>query len=159
LGAYVTGYQTPANALPASGTAGYGGTHNVTAVVSSFGAGGTLNRGVVLGDATYTADFGAGTLTGNFTNMKVANGNVISATPWNDVSVSASIARSTNSFSGSVTAGAIPGGADSNAVTAGSAGIINGGFYGDTAQELAGVWSLKDSSHVVIGVAHGKQGP
>jgi len=152
LGAYVTGYQTPASSMPTSGTASYGGTHNVTAVVSGFASDGTLNRGVVLGDASYTANFVSGSLTGLLTNMKVTINNV-PTTPWNDVNVAAQI--SGNGFSGSATAVA-PAQANSFTVTGGATGNFDGNFYGPNANELAGVWSLKDASHTVIGVAHGR---
>jgi hypothetical protein len=141
--------------MPTTGTASYAGTHNVAAIVSSFGDGGQLNRGSVLGDGTYTANFGTNSLTGAFTNMKVItdNGAAVS-TPWNDVSVTAAIAG--NRFSGSVNAAA-PAQTGTYTVTGNTTGLIDGGFYGPNANELAGVWSLKDASHVVIGVAHGKQ--
>jgi hypothetical protein len=108
LGAYVTGYPTSAGGtMPTTGTATYGGTHNVTAVVTTFDAanGNNLARGVVLGDANYSANFGTGSLTGNFTNMKVTINNV-PVTPWNDVSVTAQI--SGTGFSGSATATVLP---------------------------------------------------
>jgi len=162
LGTFVTGYETPVSGMPTSGTASFGGTQNVAAVVSNYQSDGQLARASVLGDGTYTANFGTATLTGSFTNMKVLSTGVGTTsttlptpTPWNDVSVSASIIAASNRFSGSATAGAQPAGAF--AVTGGASGKFDGAFYGPAADELAGVWSLVDSANVVIGVAHGKQ--
>jgi len=155
LGTFITGYETPVSGVPTTGTASYSGTQNVTAIVSST-QGGQLSRASVLGDGNYTANFGTGTLNGTFTNMTVITANPnATVTPWNNVSVSASIAgnRFTN---GSVTAAA-PASPSNYTVTGGTTGKFDGGFYGPNADELAGVWSLTDSSHAVIGVATGRQ--
>jgi hypothetical protein len=161
-GAFITGYETPLSAMPTTGTATYGGTHNVSAQITTLSGG--FSRAQVLGDANYSANFGTGSLTGTFTNFLIqaigTNTSVTtpaSATPWNNVSVSASIAAGTNRFGGSVTAGSVPGGGGGTFnVTVGTTGKIDGAFYGPAADNLAGVWSLKDSSHVVIGVATGR---
>jgi len=162
LGTFVTGYETPASSMPTSGTASYGGTQNVAAIVSKYQSDGQLTRASVLGDGLYTANFGTASLTGSFTNMNVlATGvgttttTLATPTPWNDVTVSASIVAGSNRFGGSATAGSQPAGAF--AVTGGAGGKFDGGFYGPNADELAGVWSLTDAASVVIGVAHGKQ--
>jgi len=165
-GAFFTGYQTPTASMPTTGTASYGGTHNVSAIVTSV-AGGTFSQASVLGDATFNADFGAGSVTGQFRNMNVFAvgtnsggllGGVPSSssapTPWNDVDVSGKI--SGNLFSGTATAGGANNGPTAT-ITPGVTGPFNGGFYGPSANELGAAWSLKDSTHVVIGVATGKQ--
>jgi len=166
LGAFVTGYETPGSAVPTTGTATYSATHSVTAIVTKFAPDGTLDRGVVLGDSTYGANFATGDVSGNLTNMHViAENGTTTFAAWNDVSVGAKITAGTNQFNGSATASAVPSGAttpsDAYAVTATGAntakGQFNGAFYGPNANELAGVWSLKDPSHVVIGVAAGRK--
>jgi hypothetical protein len=153
LGTFIMGYETPVSAMPTSGTATYAAVSNVAGIVSTFKSG-QLSRGSVVGDASFTADFGAGSLTGAFTNMVIitADGSSTSQ-PWNNVSLAASIAG--NHFSGSAVAAA-PASAGPFTVTGGSTGNFNGGFFGPAADELAGVWSLTDSSHVVEGVAIGK---
>jgi hypothetical protein len=155
LGAFMTGYQTPAGGMPTSGTATYSSTNNVAAVVSTYKSG-QLSRGSVLGDGSFTANFGTGTLSGNFTKMFVINDNgaKIASQPWNDVSVSGSIAG--NRFSGSTVAGA-PSVASTYTLTSGATGRIDGGFFGPNAEQVAGIWSITDSSHVAIGVAVGMQ--
>jgi len=154
LGTFVTGYETPVSAVPTSGTATYSGINNVTGIVASYQSG-QLARASLLGNGSFSADFGAAKLTGTLTNMTVITANpTATATPWNNVSVTASIAG--NHFNGSATAAA-PSAVTNYTLTGGAAGNFNGGFYGPNADELAGVWSLTDSSHVVTGVAVGKQ--
>jgi hypothetical protein len=162
-GAFFTGY--PATTVPTSGTATYAGTHNVSAVVTSE-AGGQFSQASVLGNGTFNADFGANSLTGNFTKMFVfatstnAGATTLSPpTPWNDVSVSATI--SGTGFSGTATAGVTNGGANATVTPNTATGLFNGKFYGPAAngtpEELGSAWSLMDSTHVVVGVAVGKK--
>jgi len=155
LGSFITGYETPVSGMPTTGTANYAGTSNVAGIVTSLSGG--FNRGALLGDASYTANFGTNSLTGAFTNINVIsdNGNSVSM-PWNNVSVTGTISGS--HFSGSATA-ASPALTNAYTVTGGTTGHFDGSFYGPNANELAGVWSFMDATHVVTGVAHGKQGP
>jgi len=154
LGTFITGYETPSSAMPKTGTATYFATQNAAAIVSTYQSG-QLSRGSVLGDASFTANFDTGKLTGTFTNMIVITQNgANTAQPWNDVSVSASIAQ--NQFSG-IAVAAKPSAVGPYTVTNGANGKFDGGFFGPNAEQLAGVWSLTDSSHVVTGVAFGRQ--
>ena len=155
VSSFITGYETPISGMPTTGTANYAGTSNVAGIVTTLSGG--FNRGAILGDASYTANFGTNSLTGAFTNMNVIsdNGTAVSM-PWNNVSITSTISGS--HFSGSVTA-ASPASPNAYTLTGNTAGIINGSFYGPNANELAGVWSFMDSTHVAVGVAHGKQGP
>jgi len=164
-GAFFGGYQTPTASVPTTGTATYGGTHNVSAIVSSVN--GSFSQASVLGDATFNANFGAGTVTGQFTNMKVFavgtnSPGILGGAPgsdaptaWNDVSVQGSISGNliTN---GTATALGTNNGPTAT-VAPGATGKFNGAFYGPNANELGSAWSLMDSTHVVIGVATGKQ--
>jgi hypothetical protein len=158
-GAFITGYETPVSGMPTTGAATYSGTHNVSAQVTTLAGG--FSRAQVLGDANYAVDFGTGSLNGTFTNMIIqaigTNASVTpAATPWNDISVAGSIVAGTNRFGGSVTAQSL-GGGGAYTVTGGTQGKIDGAFYGPAADNLAGVWSLMDSSRVVIGVATGRK--
>ena len=79
--------------------------------------------------------------------------------PWNDVSVSASIATGTNKFSGTTSVSSQPASGPSGALLLGNSatGNINGGFYGPAAQNLGAIWSLSDGTTSVIGgVAAGR---
>jgi hypothetical protein len=157
LGTFITGYETPVGSMPKSGTASYSATQNVAAIVATYKADGQLARGSVLGDAAFTADFGTGSLTGTFTRNSIIFDNGTAVTlPWNDVSVSASIAANSNTFTGSAVAGNSSA-TNAYTITPGTTGKFDGGFFGPNADVVAGVWSLTDSSHVVTGVATGRQ--
>jgi hypothetical protein len=151
LGAFATGYETPASGMPTSGAAFYAGNKNVVGVIITDTAG-KIDRASVYGDATLGANFGTGAITGAFSNM-VSTNSAAQRAPWNDVSVSASIVAGTSRFSGSTAASTAPG--VPFAVSGSATGRIDGGFYGPTANELGAVWSLKDSGTVAIGVVHG----
>jgi hypothetical protein len=151
LGTFMTGFETPASGMPTSGAAFYSGTKNVAGVVITDSAG-KLDRAALLGDATLAANFGTGVITGSFANMTATNSAAVQS-PWNNVSVSASIAAGTSRFSGSTAATSTPAGAF--AVSGSATGRIDGGFYGPTANELGAVWSIKDAGTVAVGVVHG----
>jgi len=152
LGAFTTGYETPLAGMPTSGTAIYSATKNVAGLVTTYPSSGGIARAALLGDASLSANFGTGAITGNFTNMTAISGANVS-TPWNDVSVSASITAATSHFSGSTAAASAP--ATPFALSGVATGHIDGGFYGPNANELGAVWSLSDSGSVAIGVVGG----
>src|SRR5207302_2086472 len=149
---YTFGYETPASAVPTTGTAVFSGT----AQRSEFAPVGNQIAAVGLsGDASLSVDFAAGKLTGAFTQMKSYNytpGTPYSGVwylPWNDVSLSASIAAGTNKFSGTTAATSNPQSAYSlpTSVT----GYVTGAFYGPNAQELGAIWTLSDGKASAIG--------
>lgn len=148
LGAYVTGYETPANAMPTTGTATYSGPGGVSGIVVSGTSSGTFTASLS-GSASFNVNFGSGLVTGALTNMSAIQGNNIGL-PWNDVSVTATIAGGTSHFSGSTSVTSTPTGpfAVSNAAT----GHIDGGFYGPHAEELGAVWSLGDASKSIAAI-------
>jgi hypothetical protein len=164
LGAFVTGYETPSSAMPSSGTANYSGTRNVAGIIVEhpYSDGvyyGGLERASVQGDASFTANFATGSVTGSFTHMiAVAGGSSTPfELPWNDISVNASIAAGTSHFSGTTAAAPVSGTSphpwNAFVVVSGSAkGKIDGGFYGPQAEELGAVWSVSDGPITAIGV-------
>jgi len=68
------------------------------------------------------------------------------STPWNDVNFSTTFTRSAGgvTINGSTSASAPPAGAGTTGFAAGSSGNITGFFYGPTAQEVGGNWTLTD---------------
>jgi hypothetical protein len=148
-GLFSYGFETPAGAMPATGTATYALTGGVggTAFARS---GSNLVEATVSGDASLTANFGTGAVSGNFTNMSAYSSGAF--TPWNNVSVSANIAGSSNRFSGSTASASAPVGAFALKSTA--TGHIDGGFYGPNANELGAIWTLSngDGTGSAIGV-------
>ncbi len=143
-GAFVIGYETPASAVPASGTAQYAGLAEGTAFYPDGSATAVDLTG---GTALFTADFGARTVAGNVTGLS-ANG-----VRWNDFGFSSTI--STNSFSGTTSVTTAPGGIASLAANA--TGTIEGRFFGPSAQEAGAVWTLFDGTRAAIGTLSGER--
>ena len=151
---FVTGYETPAAAVPAAGTATFTGS----AVGSVFQPG--HSSGIthcacaieqVTGNASFTADFGARTLAGSLTNMSVGNPWSGDAFQWNDVAFTSTIAGS--SFSGTSRVTSAP----SGAMAANATGTLEGRFFGPSAQEAGAVWTLFDGTNAAIGTLTGKR--
>jgi hypothetical protein len=144
--AFVFGYETPVAAMPSTGTATFSGGASATVLKPD---GGTIKATDVWGGAMFSVNFASGTLTGAFTNMQQPNGSG-GFLPWNDVSVSASIAGGTNRFSGSTEATSNP---NTTFSLSGSAtGHIDGAFFGPGAENLGAVWSLSDGTGSALGV-------
>ena len=151
--AYVFGYETPAAAMPTSGVASYSGVGSVRGqelFQNHVSNGSTLvdANQLVLGDASFSVDFGSNKITGAFTNMKSYGDS--GPLPESDVSLSASIAAGTNTFSGATSQ---PQPSPGNP-TAAATGHIDGAFYGPTAQNLGAIWTLSwpGSGASVLGV-------
>ena len=146
---YGYGFETPLIAMPTAGTAVFSG-YSEGYVYSSTG--GKNNGAYVQGNALLSVNFSSGAITGSFTNMK-ANLSSLDFTnlssPWNDVSLSASIAAGTNKFSGSTAVTSTP--QAPMTLTEKAAGHIDGGFYGPAAQNVGAIWSLSDGTTSVIG--------
>ncbi|HYK79197.1 MAG TPA: transferrin-binding protein-like solute binding protein [Micropepsaceae bacterium] len=151
LGTFVTGFETPASGMPTTGVALYTGTKNVAGVVISDPTG-TVDRASLLGDASLGVNFATGAVTGTFIHMTATNA-AATRTPWNDVSIGASVTAGTSHFSGTTAAATAPG--TPFAVSGTATGRIDGGFYGPNANELGAVWSLTDKGTVAVGVVHG----
>jgi hypothetical protein len=149
---FAFGYETPASAMPTSGTATFSGTVQG----SEFAPVGTQIVSVGLfGNAALSVDFASGKIAGSFTQMNAtpywpptAPG-YLATTPWNDVSVSANIAAGTNKFSGTTAATSNPQSAYS--LSASAKGSVVGAFYGPNAQELGAIWTLGDGRASAIG--------
>ena len=150
-GFFVAGYETPANAMPITGTANYSGyaSGSMFRPMSSKDALPCSCQEVgVQGDAFFTANFGARTVTGELTNMYRVWWD---ESPWNHVTFNSTIAG--NGFSGTtrVTAAAQLG------MGANATGTIEGRFFGPSAQEAGAVWTLFDGTNAAIGTLVGKQ--
>lgn len=133
----VFGYETPVSAIPTSGTAQFSGW--ASAVVFKSGS----YSAYVYGSSAFSVDFASGRVTGAFTNMQQAG------SPWNDVSVSGSIAAGTNRFGGTTAVTSTPN--TPNSFTGLATGLIDGGFYGPSAQNLGAVWSLSEGTSSALG--------
>jgi hypothetical protein len=145
------GYETPASAMPASGTASYSGPGKVSGVIFNSDIHSTLG---LTGDASFSVDFASGRITGALTKNTASDFRCIPY-PFPDVTVDAKIAAGTNRFSGTTAASpqsAMPTGSTPSIIPANSAtGTINGGFYGPAAQNLGAIWTLSDGHTNVLG--------
>jgi hypothetical protein len=154
---FLFGYETPSSAMPATGTANFGGTATTT-VYKDVGS--NLLVTSVNGIANLSVDFSSGQVTGALTQMKQYDGQRTSAStpagflPWNDVALSARIATGTSRFSGSAAATSAPGTTFS---LAGSAtGHVDGALYGPNAQYVGAIWSLSDGAVSAMGLLTAK---
>ena len=102
----------------------------------------------VQGDAAFTANFGARTLTGGLTNMTRVWWD---EGAWNDVSFSATIAG--NGFSGTTRVTTAP----ALGMGANATGTLEGKFFGPSANEAGAVWTLFDGTNAAIGTLSGKR--
>ena len=135
--AWVTGYRTPAAAIPTSGAATYSGSAYGTVITTAGGAA----QAKLAGDVNVAVNFATGAVTGSMTNM-TATPSGGAAAPWNDVSVTGSI--SSGYVNGTTAVASTPQGTYS---LAGSGqGSVSGSFYGPAADEISAAWSLKDTA-------------
>ncbi|HET7817088.1 MAG TPA: transferrin-binding protein-like solute binding protein [Sphingomicrobium sp.] len=144
-GAFVVGYETPAADMPTTGTATYSGAaegrmYVPLSVVDALPC--KCQEVPIQGDASFTADFGARTVSGELTNMYRVWWD---ESAWNSVLFSSTITG--NGFSGTTrVTGAVDHGMAGNAT-----GTIEGRFFGPSAQEAGAVWTLFDGTRSAIG--------
>jgi hypothetical protein len=155
---FVTGYETPAADVPTTGTATFNGLAQGTVYVPLVqGSGGTLcncGEAWITGNAGFTADFGARSLTGSLSGMTTPHpwqdGAFIA---WNDVGFSSAIIG--NRFSGTTWVLTVPSGYASLANNA--TGTLEGRFFGPAAREAGAVWTLFDGTNSAIGTLTGRR--
>jgi hypothetical protein len=133
----LSGYETPVSALPTNGNAQFSGwTSGVVFKGSSQGA-------YVYGKADISVDFLSGKIIGALTNMQADR------TPWNDVSVSGSIAGGTNTFTGIAAVTNAPN--TPLSLTGSATGRMDGKFYGPDAENIGALWTLTDGTGSALG--------
>lgn len=154
VGVGVGGYETRPSDMPTTGSATYNGTMVGVSVDS------TGDAYDLVGDASMTADFGTGNISGSFTNTTATNVDTLANSPWNDVNFGGTIAAGSNGFSGTTSVG----GANTNpgGLAADASGEVKGKFFGPVAgvpDEAGGAWTLEDSSGNVATGAFGVTQP
>lgn len=144
---FVTGYVTPAGSVPTTGTATYIGAVTGEVILPQAGRENGVNYGALSGDASFEANFGNGTISGNLVNMFSTDfdGNKL---PWNSVSLSGTLFGQ-NMFSGGSVATSDPGNIAS--LRANATGTFAGAFFGPQVQELGAVWTLSDGTAAAFG--------
>lgn len=152
-GVYVVGYETPASAMPASGSATYTGAAQAIVFVPGTNSGAIRCDCVIYqvsGNASFSANFGARTLTGALTNMAFDDG-WGGGIAWNDVAFTSTIAG--GAFSGTTSVTSAP----SGSLAANATGTLEGRFFGPSAQEAGAVWTLFDGTRAAIGTLSAKR--
>ena len=144
-GVYVFGFETPQAAMPTSGTAVFSGQGLVSATVYKPVGTDIQVSNPIEGNASISANFGSGAVTGSFTKMQTLFDNK----PWNDVTLNANIATGANRFSGTTAVASAPG--TPMSLSGSATGSISGAFYGPAAQNLGAVWSLSDGTGSALG--------
>lgn len=145
--AFVTGYVTPQNSVPTTGTATYRGTVSGELILPQAGRENGLNYLALSGDAYLDVDFAAGSVNGALREMYTTDfdGN---KSPWDWVSLSGTVLGQ-NMFGGLTASAQTSGTGSSLASTA--TGTFAGAFFGPQAQELGAVWTLSDGTAAAFG--------
>ena len=159
---FVTGAETPDGNMPTTGTATFDGF--VLGTVA-LGDGPNLKVASLRGDATMTADFANGTISGSaptiiaipLGQLPLPDGPITpgASQPWNGLSFVGSFTQGLNGFTGNTNITTAPN--NSYSLSDAAAGLFSGMFYGPSANELGAVWNLYDSTGVASGVLVGKQ--
>lgn len=144
-GTFLGGYITPAQAVPASGTATFLGS-----VAGNYDESGQPpgDVAVLLGDVRVSTDFGSRSIAGLMTNLRLGS-DWVRHGALNDIAFDAQYDPAANMFRGTTRVVTFPSGP--SAFSADAAGQIGGMFFGPSAQEVGGVWTLSDSAHRLIG--------
>ncbi|CDO35454.1 transferrin-binding protein-like solute binding protein [Novosphingobium sp. KN65.2] len=158
---FVTGIETSDSHVPTSGSATFNGFVEGSVTVPN---GSAIDTASIRGDATITANFANGTITGAAPEIIAIPISTLPITgpvtpgdpqPWNGLSFQGTMTSGLNGFSGTTVVTTAPTGAYSLLDSA--AGYFAGMFYGPGAEELGAVWNLYDGVGAATGVLVGKQ--
>ena len=149
-GVTASGSGTPIASVPTAGSATYsgsggGGAGTVGLYFIPNGNGG-ITTGALTGNIAVSVNFGSGAVNGTLTNMTATPGDGGAATPWNNVSLSATINRLPNnaSFIGTTSTSGAPSGAGNAGFSSAATGGLGGAFFGPHVDEVGGTWTLTD---------------
>lgn len=146
--AFVTGFLTPSNAIPLTGTATFSG-----AATGLYHEGAVCNcvtyPSTFSGNVSLTANFASASLGGSINGITIFNQSGTQLGTMNDIGFNASIDRLANLFSGTTSVLTTPGTAYSFSNLA--SGDIRGRFYGPTGSEIGAVFGLSEGSRRLIG--------
>jgi len=160
LGVATTGYLTPAANIPTTGSATYTGNASssgpnggVAGYYAVPNGSGSVQQGVLSGNVSLNVNFTTNAAAGSFTNMTATpiNSDATSgtATPWNDVSISGNLSRTgatAGVISGRTSTSGAPSGAGVAGFSSAASGQISGTLNGPQGQEVAGTWTLSEST-------------
>jgi hypothetical protein len=152
--AYSYGYQTPASAIPTSGTVTYSSrVRGEVFYVTAPGA--EPIRRLLTGTAVFQVNFATRAVTGQMTDVRVHGG--AEFTPWNSASFSATLTANESRFNGTTNVTSSTGAETS--LNGSGQGTVAGQFYGPSGQEIGLVWTLHDGTKAALGSIGGKRAP
>jgi len=137
FGVVASGQDTPVGAMPTTGTATYSGA------TTGFLQVGTSAETRIRGTASVTANFASGNITSAFNIPNQFN-----------VAGTANVVSGTNTYTGTTNTSSIA----NTGLPAAMTGDLRGAFYGPTAQETAGTWTLKGGTGATAAQAIGAFG-
>ncbi len=155
----VLGIETADAAIPTSGSGTFTGFVTGTVTIAD---GPEIRVAGLIGDATITADFSAGTLSGGapsimaipLGNLPIPAGTAPGASqPWNGLSFTGTFATGINGFTGTTAVTSAPG--NSYSLLSSATGFLAGRFYGPGAEEIGAVWNVSDANGAAQGVLVG----
>lgn len=156
---FVTGVETPDTGMPTTGSATFDGFVEGAVALPE---GGDIRTANLRGDATITADFANGTISGAAPNITATpfgvttSGGPVTPGPqqaWNGLAFESTFTSGLNGFSGTTGVSSAPG--NSYSLASDAAGHFAGMFYGPAADELGAVWNLHDGVGTASGVLVG----
>ena len=150
IGFSVFGIETPFADVPTTGSATYSGELAGSIVQAGSGSGSTATLYNLAGTADLSANFAAGTVDTTLVIERELFGSG-SFTPWDTITATGSISSVANSRSGMDTASF--GGAAAAVGRSNVTGTLSGRFFGPSANEVGGSFSLSDPGTIdVVGV-------
>jgi hypothetical protein len=141
-GTWLTGFVTPPGSVPVTGGASYSGH------IAGLFDEGSGSMALVRGGIQVQADFAARSVSGTITGIQFGSDTFMYG-PMNDIAFSATLDPAQNLFRGTTRVVTFPAGP--TAFTADASGVVAGRFFGPSANEVGGVWTLSDASRRLIG--------
>jgi hypothetical protein len=161
LGLVVSGYQTPAGSVPATGTASYvgiGGLNSgataggVVGSVAVPGSNGSINAATLSGDVNLNVNFATRQANGTLSNMVAKDVITGTTSPWNNVTLSGNLSHAEWDtanpgavITGTTHAQSAPLGATFG-MSSTATGNLNAALYGPNASEVGALWSVNEGS-------------
>lgn len=146
------GYQTPAGAVPKSGTAAYSGSASSVGAPTTNASGGafgelfipTTGGGITIirvsGNVAANVNFGTGAVAGSLSGMQFQGG--ATPSPWNSVNLAGTLSGA--AISGTTSTSAAPANSGNAGFSSTATGTFTGGLYGPNGQEIGAIWTLYD---------------
>jgi hypothetical protein len=147
VGHVVTGYSTAPGSVPTSGSATYTGTGGVVGAYAVPSGSNAIQFGTLVGNASLNVNFSTNAASGSFTNMQATAIGSSTPAPWNDISLSGNLSKTTGPGAAAFVDGSTttPGNSGAAGFSIAAHGVFHGALYGPTGQEVGGTWTLSET--------------